>query len=179
MFTTATSDPSRILSEVFGFDRFRPNQEEIVQAILAGEDAFVVMPTGGGKSLCYQLPAHLVDGTCMVISPLISLMKDQVDAAVANGLKASLLNSSLTAAMKRAVEQQLLDGELDLIYVSPERFAMPAFMSALKRVNLSFVAIDEAHCVSEWGHDFRPDYLNLHGNASEGGSGRRRAQCRG
>ena len=153
--------PHRILSEVFGFDRFRPNQEEIVQAILAGEDAFVVMPTGGGKSLCYQLPAHLVDGTCMVISPLISLMKDQVDAAVANGLKASLLNSSLTAAMKRAVEQQLLDGELDLIYVSPERFAMPAFMSALKRVNLSFVAIDEAHCVSEWGHDFRPDYLNL------------------
>ena len=161
LHTTATSDPSRILSEVFGFDRFRPNQEEIVQAILAGEDAFVVMPTGGGKSLCYQLPAHLMDGTCMVISPLISLMKDQVDAAVANGLKASLLNSSLTAAMKRAVEQQLLDGELDLIYVSPERFAMPAFMSALKRVNLSFVAIDEAHCVSEWGHDFRPDYLNL------------------
>ena len=161
LHTTATSDPFRILSEVFGFDRFRPNQEEIVQAILAGEDAFVVMPTGGGKSLCYQLPAHLVDGTCMVISPLISLMKDQVDAAVANGLKASLLNSSLTAAMKRAVEQQLLDGELDLIYVSPERFAMPAFMSALKRVNLSFVAIDEAHCVSEWGHDFRPDYLNL------------------
>ena len=151
----------RVLKDVFGFSCFLPNQEEIVQAILAGQDAFVVMPTGGGKSLCYQLPAHVMDGTCMVISPLISLMKDQVDAATATGLRASFLNSSLSAAMKRRVEEQLAAGELDLVYVSPERFAMPEFVETLRRVNLSFVAIDEAHCISEWGHDFRPDYLNL------------------
>jgi len=150
-----------VLKDVFGFSSFLPNQEEIVQAILAGQDAFVVMPTGGGKSLCYQLPAHVMDGTCMVISPLISLMKDQVDAATATGLRASFLNSSLSAAMKRQVEAQLAADELDLVYVSPERFAMPEFVETLKRVNLSFVAIDEAHCISEWGHDFRPDYLHL------------------
>ena len=150
-----------VLRDVFGFHSFRPNQEEIVQAITARQDCFVVMPTGGGKSLCYQLPAHIMDGTCIVISPLISLMKDQVDAAIATGLRASFLNSSLSASMKREVESQLAAGELDLIYVSPERFAMPEFISTLKRVKLSFVAIDEAHCISEWGHDFRPDYLNL------------------
>jgi len=150
-----------VLRDVFGFHAFLPNQEEIVQAILARQDAFIVMPTGGGKSLCYQLPAHILDGTCMVISPLISLMKDQVDAALATGLRASFLNSSLSAAMKRRVESQLLAGELDLLYVSPERCAMPEFAAKLKRVRLSFVAIDEAHCISEWGHDFRPDYLNL------------------
>ena len=159
--TTATSETLRVLNDVFGFHSFLPNQEEIVQAILARQDAFVVMPTGGGKSLCYQLPAHIMDGTCIVISPLISLMKDQVDAAIATGLRASFLNSSLSASMKRQVEADLSAGELDLIYVSPERFAMPEFIAALKRVKLSFVAIDEAHCISEWGHDFRPDYLNL------------------
>ena len=159
--TTTTSETLRVLSDVFGFNSFRPNQEEIVQAIVAKQDAFVVMPTGGGKSLCYQLPAHIMDGTCIVISPLISLMKDQVDAAIATGLRASFLNSSLSAGMKREVESQLAAGELDLIYVSPERFAMPEFIATLKRVELSFVAIDEAHCISEWGHDFRPDYLNL------------------
>jgi ATP-dependent DNA helicase RecQ len=152
---------SRVLRDVFGFQSFLPNQEEIVQAILSRQDAFVVMPTGGGKSLCYQLPAHIMDGTCVVISPLISLMKDQVDAAVGTGLRASFLNSSLSASMKRDVESRLAAGDLDLIYVSPERFAMPEFIAALKRVHLSFVAIDEAHCISEWGHDFRPDYLNL------------------
>ncbi len=151
----------RVLKDVFGFNSFLHNQEEIVQAILDKQDAFVVMPTGGGKSLCYQLPAHIVDGTCIVISPLISLMKDQVDAAVETGLRASFLNSSLSASMKRQVEAELSAGELDLIYVSPERFAMPEFVETLKRLNLSFVAIDEAHCISEWGHDFRPDYLNL------------------
>jgi ATP-dependent DNA helicase RecQ len=150
-----------VLKDVFGFRSFLPNQAEIVNAILAKQDAFVVMPTGGGKSLCYQLPAHVMDGTCIVISPLISLMKDQVDAAIETGLRASFLNSSLSASMKRQVEAELSAGELDLIYVSPERFAMPGFIETLKRVNLSFVAIDEAHCISEWGHDFRPDYLNL------------------
>jgi len=151
----------QVLRDVFGFHSFLPDQEEIVQAILAKQDAFVVMPTGGGKSLCYQLPAHVIDGTCIVISPLISLMKDQVDAAVATGLRASFLNSSLSASMKRQVETDLAAGKLDLIYVSPERFAMPEFVATLKRIDLSFVAIDEAHCISEWGHDFRPDYLNL------------------
>ena len=152
---------TQVLRDIFGFHSFLPNQEEIVQAITAQQDCFVVMPTGGGKSLCYQLPAHIMDGTCIVISPLISLMKDQVDAAIATGLRASFINSSLSASMKRDVESQLSAGELDLIYVSPERFAMPEFIATLKRVKLSFVAIDEAHCISEWGHDFRPDYLNL------------------
>jgi RecQ family ATP-dependent DNA helicase len=150
-----------ILRDVFGFHSFLPDQKEIVEAILARQDAFVVMPTGGGKSLCYQLPALVMDGTCIVISPLISLMKDQVDAAITTGLRASFLNSSLSASMKRQVEAALAAGELDLIYVSPERFAMPEFIATLKRVKLAFVAIDEAHCISEWGHDFRPDYLNL------------------
>ncbi len=152
---------ARVLKDVFGFHAFRADQEEIVQAILSKQDCFVVMPTGGGKSLCYQLPAHIMAGTCMVISPLISLMKDQVDAAIATGLRASFLNSSLSAAMKRNVQAELANGELDLIYVSPERFAMPDFIATLKQTKLSFVAIDEAHCISEWGHDFRPDYLNL------------------
>jgi len=159
--TMTAQQTGTVLKDVFGFHSFLPNQEEIVQAIIAKQDAFVVMPTGGGKSLCYQLPAHIMDGTCIVISPLISLMKDQVDAAIATGLRASFLNSSLSVGMKRDVESQLAAGELDLIYVSPERFAMPEFIATLKRVQLSFVAIDEAHCISEWGHDFRPDYLNL------------------
>ncbi len=155
------SSANDVLRSVFGFHSFLSNQEEIIQAIISRRDAFVVMPTGGGKSLCYQLPAHIMEGMCIVISPLISLMKDQVDAAIATGLRASFLNSSQSASMKREVEARLGAGELDLIYVSPERFAMPEFVVALKRVKLSFVAIDEAHCVSEWGHDFRPDYLNL------------------
>jgi ATP-dependent DNA helicase RecQ len=152
---------ARVLKEVFGFDTFRPNQEEIVRAIMERRDAFVVMPTGGGKSLCYQLPAHVMPGTCMVISPLISLMKDQVDAAAATGLRAAYLNSALKAAERVAVQRRLMAGELDLIYVSPERFAMPEFVATLEQVELAFVAIDEAHCISEWGHDFRPDYLKL------------------
>lgn len=151
----------QILKDVFGYNSFLPNQQEIVSTILACRDTFVVMPTGGGKSLCYQLPAHIRDGTCIVISPLISLMKDQVDAAVATGLRASFLNSSLSVTTMRQVETSLLSRELDLIYVSPERFAMPEFIELLERITLSFVAIDEAHCISEWGHDFRPDYLNL------------------
>ncbi len=159
--TPTSTDIRRVLHDVFGFGGFLPNQSDIVTAILARNDAFVVMPTGGGKSLCYQLPAHMMDGVCMVISPLISLMKDQVDAALATGLRAAFLNSSLSAPQKRRVESQLAGGELDLVYVSPERFAMPEFIALLKRVSLSFVAIDEAHCISEWGHDFRPDYLNL------------------
>jgi ATP-dependent DNA helicase RecQ len=149
------------LQRIFGFTEFRPNQREIVEAILAGRDAFVVMPTGGGKSLCYQLPAHLMDGTCLVVSPLISLMKDQVDAALENGLRAAFLNSSQEVDQRREVIGALRRGELDLLYVSPERFAMDEFSALLQDCRLSFVAIDEAHCISEWGHDFRPDYLAL------------------
>jgi ATP-dependent DNA helicase RecQ len=149
------------LHEIFGFNSFRPNQEEIVTNLLKGNDVFAVMPTGGGKSLCYQLPAYMLDGVCVVVSPLISLMKDQVDAAKANGLRAEFLNSTLSAKERVRVFKALNDDQLDLLYVSPERFAMPDFMITLKAAKVSFFAIDEAHCISEWGHDFRPDYLSL------------------
>jgi len=155
------TEPTQVLKELFGFDSFRPNQAEIVDAILNHQDAFVVMPTGGGKSLCYQLPAHIMEGTCLVVSPLISLMKDQVDAAKAIGLRAAYLNSSMTEVEQASVSRKLASNQIDLIYVSPERFATKHFMALLEQVNVSFVAIDEAHCISEWGHDFRPDYLNL------------------
>ncbi len=150
-----------MLREIFGFSEFRPHQESIVRALLGGQDAFVVMPTGGGKSLCYQLPARLMEGTALVVSPLISLMKDQVDAANANGLRAAFLNSSQEMEERSEVVRDLRAGALDLLYISPERFALEGFAAFLKTCRISFVAIDEAHCISEWGHDFRPDYLSL------------------
>jgi len=154
-------DLTAALNKVFGFHAFRANQEEIIGAVLDGRDVFAVMPTGGGKSLCYQLPADLLPGTCIVISPLISLMKDQVDAAKATGLQAEFLNSSLTPQERAEVFERLTRGDLDLLYVAPERFAMDGFLDILKEVPICLFAIDEAHCVSEWGHDFRPDYLSL------------------
>ena len=161
-----------VLAERFGFTSFRPGQEHVIESLLAGRSALAVFPTGAGKSLCYQLPALLLDGVTVVVSPLIALMKDQIDLLARQGVDAARLDSSLDASEVRGVSDRLRDGSLKLLYVAPERFNNERFLAQLGETKIALFAVDEAHCISEWGHNFRPDYLKLAARARELGAER-------
>ena len=149
------------LKEVFGYDQFRGNQEKIILNLLARKNTFVIMPTGAGKSMCYQMPAIVQEGTAIVISPLIALMKNQVDQMNAVGVNARFLNSTLSKSEINRIKKATLAGELKLLYIAPESLTKEENVDFLRQANISFAAIDEAHCISEWGHDFRPEYRRI------------------